>query len=122
RPQVGEVGNLVRRELVLGAVTRNERHPASSDLADHRVGRGPAVGGLEANGLGLLEERGEPGASEDPDLGVQALFPPLAAGFFPPLAAGFFSPPLAAGSVEVLPAPESEPGSLGRFVERLSVA
>src|ERR1041385_4004684 len=72
RPDVRAVRDLVRRQLVLWPVARQERDPLAADLADHeRPGRLP-VRGVELDLLDVLEERVEAGAPEDPDLGRHA--------------------------------------------------
>ena len=70
RPEVGPVGDLVGRVLVAAAVAGEEGHPAALDLADRDlVGRG-AIGRLDLVLLHAVEERVEPGATEDPELGL----------------------------------------------------
>jgi hypothetical protein len=58
----------VRRELVLHAVPRDERDAVRADRADDRRRRGVAVGGVDLDGLRVVQERVEPGAAEHPDL------------------------------------------------------
>jgi hypothetical protein len=73
----------VRRELVLGAVPRDERDGPAPHLADHRRCRRRPIGGLYLGPLGTLQELVEARASEDPDLGgAQEPFPPVPAAVF----------------------------------------
>jgi hypothetical protein len=63
-------------------VAGQERDPPPADLADHDRGRGRAVGGVDLDRLGALEERVEAGPAEDADVGgAQADFSFGAGGF-----------------------------------------
>ena len=70
RPDVGPVGDAVRRELVPASVAREERDPAIADGADRdRSGR-RAVRGVERDRLDVVEEGVEARAAEDADVGA----------------------------------------------------
>ncbi len=65
----------MRRVLVLLPVPRQEGHAASPDLADRDGAGRRTVRRFDGVLLDALEERVEPGASEDPDLRArQAVF------------------------------------------------
>jgi hypothetical protein len=67
RPQVRAKRDAVRRELVAAPVPRQERDALPADVADHDRGRRLSVRGLDLHLLGVVEQRGEPTAAEDPD-------------------------------------------------------
>jgi hypothetical protein len=50
-------------------VSRQERDPSPTDVADRDRGRRRPVRRVEVDLLDVVEERGEPGAAEDADLG-----------------------------------------------------
>ena len=67
-PEVGAVGDPVRRQLVLRAVPRQECDLLAAELAEGD-GRGRLpVRRVELDGLDALQERVEPAPAEDPDL------------------------------------------------------
>jgi hypothetical protein len=68
----------MRGELVLHAVSGQEGHPPSADLADGERGGGLPVRRIDIDAFDVLEEGVEARAPEDPDLGggrAQADFP-----------------------------------------------
>lgn len=70
------------RELVLRPVAGKEGDPPPADLANDQRRGGLAVGGLDLDRLGVLEEGVEAGASKDADVGgAQADFSFGAEGF-----------------------------------------
>jgi hypothetical protein len=82
--------------LVLLAVPGEERHATPPDLSDRDGPGWWPVRGLDGALLDPLEERVEPGASEDPDLRVRQ---------------AVFSFAADVGSVFFLPSPDSDPES-----------
>src|SRR5450755_1255476 len=148
RPQVGLVGDAMRRETVVPVMARQERHAPPGDLAYRdRVARRPERG-IDLDLFGGVEELVETGTPDDPDIGDgrhgrQATFSPaepddVAAGddpeeesfdedeataFLPlpllsPEPSVLDSEPAAAGS---LAAPSLRPSSFAPLPERLSV-
>jgi len=68
RPEVRAVAHLVRREAVVAAVARDERHAAATHRADHRLLAGRAERGPDLDLAGVVEEGVEPGTADDPDV------------------------------------------------------
>jgi hypothetical protein len=97
----------VGRVLVLLPVPREERYPASSDLAEGDGTGRRAVRRLDGPFLDVLEQRVEPGAAEDPDLGLgQAVsFAPVEEEL-EDLEASFFFP-------SFFPSPDEDVSALG---------
>src|SRR5213076_3401205 len=62
RPDVGAVGDLRGRQLVLTPVARKEGDALAADLPDHEGRRRLAVGRIELDLVDVLEERVEPRA------------------------------------------------------------
>jgi cellulose synthase/poly-beta-1,6-N-acetylglucosamine synthase-like glycosyltransferase len=69
RPQVGAVGDAVRREPVAAAVPRQEGHPPPGHLPDHHRVAGHPERGLDRDLVDGLEELVQPGAADDGDAG-----------------------------------------------------
>ena len=69
RPHVRPVGDHVRREPMVRAVTGEERDLPVADRADReRARRAPRTASPSRSVVGVLQERVEPGTSDDPDL------------------------------------------------------
>src|SRR5580765_6061728 len=67
-PDIRSIGDRVRRQLVIGPMTRQEGDALALELTEHKRPRRLAVRGLELHLLDVVEERVEARAPEDPDL------------------------------------------------------